>query len=179
MSGITRGKALLAALGAAGLLLYAVVVDLGVNAGRIHYGVSVDGVAVGGMTKDKAERVLKRAARGLRTKELTFHRRGAVFHLEAKDVGWRPHPSRSAAAAMGVGRSGGIVSAAESRLEAWTGFKLPWSGKPKSARVARLVDEWSAKAARRGLAVDRGRLRFQLRRAIRRMPKDRYRIPLE
>lgn len=179
MSGITRGKVILAALGAAGLLLYAVVVDLGVNAGRIHFGVSVDGVAVGGMTQDKAERVLKRAARGLRTKELTFHREGAVFHMEARDVGWRPHPSQSAEAAMDVGRGGGFWAAARARLEAWTGFKLPWSGKPKKARVSRLVDEWSTKAATRGLTVDRARLRFQVRRAVRRMAKDRYRIPIE
>ena len=178
MTGITRAKMLLGAFAVVGFVLYGVIVDLGVNAGRIHYGVQVDGVAVGGMTQDKAERVLQRAARGLRTKRLTFHRRGTVFHLEPKEVGWRPHPGASAAAAMEVGRSGGPLAAAGARLKAWSGIKLPWSGKPDHRKVTRLIDDWSRKAAARGLTVDRGRLRFQIRRAVRRMGKERYRIPL-
>ena len=179
VSGITRGKLLLAALGAIGLLLYAVIVDLGVNAGRIHYGVSVDGVAVGGMTPDKAERVLSRAARGLRSRELTWHRHGTVFHMEAKEVGWRPLPGESAAAAMGVGRRGGVLVAAWARCRAWRGVELPWKGKPQPGKLSRLVDKWAAQAAARGLTVDRNRLRQRIRRAVRHTAKVRYRIPLE
>ena len=179
MRGISRGKALVAALAATGVVLYALVVDLGVNAGLIHYGVSVDGVPVGGMTQDEAERALKQAARGLRSRRLTWHRHGVVFHMEPRDVGWHPRVSDSALAAMGVGRRGGLVSAAGRRLTAWSGLDLPWKGKPKSHRLTRLIDRWAAAAAAQGLTVDQAQLRHRIRRAVRHTAKERYRIPID
>ncbi len=160
------------------LLAYAIIVDYGVNAGRIHYGISIGGFDVGGMTQPDAVDFLTARALGLREKRLTFHREGVVFHLEPKQIGWRPHPDASAILALAYGRSGGPLQSFTDRLRAWTGLKLSWAGKPRSASVTKVIAQWSARAARKGLTIDRDRLRFTIRRAVRRLAKDRYRIPL-
>ena len=85
-----------AALALAGLAAYAVIVDLGVNAGRIHHGVSVDGVDVGGLSEVEAVQVLAARADELRAGpgvEFALEGRTFSYRVRAADVGCAPSPS--------------------------------------------------------------------------------------
>ncbi|MCA1704987.1 MAG: hypothetical protein LC808_17680, partial [Actinobacteria bacterium] len=60
---MTKPVALLLLL--VGLLLYLLLVDLGVNAGRVHYGVTVGGYDVGGHTYPETFELLRERGKEL------------------------------------------------------------------------------------------------------------------
>lgn len=169
----------LIALGAvAGAFLYLLIVDLGVNAGRIHYGVSVSGFDLGGMTSQEAVRALNRRRTLLRREEICF--KGPSFNSCAQParLGWSPDPSKTAEEALRVGREGATLRALADRARAWLGgVKVQWDTGPRASRVTRLVDDWEQELG--NVAVDRERLRFRIKRAILTYPRRLFRIPVD
>ncbi|HEX2050689.1 MAG TPA: hypothetical protein VHJ34_08670 [Actinomycetota bacterium] len=174
-------RAAFAALAVAGLVAYAVIVDLGVNAGRVHRGVSVDGVDVGGLSEVEAARLLATRAERIRSGpgvEFALEGRTFTYRIRAADVGWTPAPTETAAAAMAVGRSGGLVRALWDRARATVGgIELTW-GATDGRLVTGVLDELAAALDARGVTLDRGRMRYKIRRAFVTGSTRTWRIPV-
>ena len=167
-------------LGVVAFVLYLVIVDVGISAGRIHHGVAVDGIELGGLTAAEAEGRLRRRARELKEVPVELVGHGLDRSLRPADVGWRPRPGRVVRSAMRVGRGGGVPGALWDRLRAWVGgVPLSWAGRPEPGEMAAYVKEVDRDAAELGLDVDRAGLRLQLRTSFSRWPRARVMIPLK
>lgn len=165
----------------AGLLVYLTIIDLGVSAGRIHHGVSVQGIDVGGLTETEAASVLRRSGRERRGIRVYFGRAGLRrLSFTPKEIGWWPHAEATAAAAMQVGREGSPLEAVFERVRGWLGgVAIGWIGSPRVGKVDRVLDRWEAIAHKHGLDINRGFLRYKIRRAVTfHPPQSLFRIPL-
>jgi hypothetical protein len=166
-------------LGAAGIALYLVVVDLGVSAGRIHHGVEISGVDLGGLTESEAAVLLTAHAEKMRLAPVVFFGPGIRESLTPRDVRWKPQPENTARAAMGIGRDGAPFGALADRVQGWLrGITLDWVGHAAPRKVTRFIDEIEARLAEEGLSVDRARFRFKIKRALRSWPRQALRIPV-
>jgi hypothetical protein len=164
-----------------GLLAYALVVELGVNAGRIHIGVSVRGTDLGGLTVDEAQGRLEEFAARSSLEKVTFGAAGldrVVF--SPADLNWRPKPGATAEQAAAVGRSGGLLGALRQRVHAYFGgVDLKWAGGPKGAKVSKLIDAIEERARAEGLELRRAKLRGKIKRVLQSWPRQGwYRIPI-
>ena len=174
-----RSKVLLGlgiALACAG---YLVIVDLGVNAGRIHYGVSVEQVDVGGLTVPQA--VERLAERGdLLKHALVFSAPGVSCPLLPKAVGWGPQPADTAKIALDVGRAHAPFGALVDRVDAWVGgVHVGWAGAVKPRKLDVFLDECENRAAGQGFELDREELAARAERAIVTWPRPiSFRLPL-
>lgn len=163
------------------ILVYLVIVDLGVHAGRIHRGVTVDGVAVGGLTQAEAQRLLTDHGMRLRRTPIVFTTEGYDCRLIPGRVGWRPNPALTARRAMAVGRSGRLATSIRDRLRSWFGgdLSVPWGGAP-SDEVEGFVEECAERGAAYGVQVDRDRLAREMERLMSTWPRDQlHELPLE
>ena len=174
-------KLLLATGVAAGIVAYVVIVDLGVNAGRIHYGVSVEGVYVGGLTVPEAVDRLTERGKEIKGATVTFSVPGVNCYFLPRDVGWGPQPADTAKRAIEVGRAHAPFGALLDRIDAWLGgIQIGWAGAVKPPKVDRFLDECADNAMGQGLVVDRDRLRTAVARAIVTWPRPvSFRLPLE
>ena len=171
----------LAAVSLVGVLVYVPIVDLGVSAGRIHHGVSIAGVDVGGLTEREAEARLRRRVELLNSRPVFFFGpdRSLRYWLDPHDVAWRPQVERSVAEAMRIGREGGLAGAVFDRWRAWMGgVRLRWAGKTGSSKVRAFVDRVEAGARRVGLEVGRAKLRRKIKRGINTWPRAPLRLPV-
>lgn len=163
------------------LLGYLVVVDLGVNAGRIHYGVSVDHVYVGGLTAPEA--VARLAERGelLKNTVVAFSVPGVNCYFVPGDLGWGPQPADTTKIALDVGRADAPFGALVDRVRAWAGgVEVGWAGAPNAKKVGRFLNDCEKRAEGQGLTLNRGQLRYRVRRAIVTWPRPiSFRLPLE
>lgn len=158
---------------------FLVIVDLGVNAGRIHYGVSVEKVDVGGLTAPQAVRRL--AERGdLLKGTIVFSAPGVSCPLSPKAVGWGPQPADTAKLALDVGRAHAPFGALADRVEAWIGgVSVRWAGAVKPQKLDVFLDECEARATGQGFELDRGELADRAERAIVTWPRPiSFRLPL-
>ncbi len=173
-------KALFALLVILGLSAYLVVVDLGINAGRIHYGVSVGDVDVGGLTVDEAARTLDERAQELADEPAYFEVGGLTKILIPENVGWHPRSFTNARDAFEVGRAGGPFTALKDRIDAWTeGVKIPWRSGQDHKEVGLLIDRWEEEAAELGYDIRRRALRRRISRAAVTWPRRTFGIPLQ
>lgn len=174
-----RARILLAVAGVLALGAYLVVVELGMSAGRIHHGVEVAGLDVGGLTFAEAEDYLAREGRKLEQQPIVFIANGFDCRDIPGRLGWGPQPYDTAAAALEVGR-GDLFSAVRERVEAWFGgVRIGWAGKPDPRRVGRFLNYCEDNAAAAGAQIDRPKLRYRLRRAIETWPRrELFKIPL-
>ena len=175
-------KIALGACALVGLLTYAAVVELGINAGRIHIGVSVRGADLGGLTVAEARGRLEELAQRSGADEIVFRAAGLDRLVFAPfDLGWKPAPGLTAERAAAVGRSGGLIEAVQQRLRAYFGgVDLKWAGGPKGAKVSRLIDAVEEQARGKGLELRRAQLRGKIKRVLQTWPRqDWYRIPIE
>lgn len=194
---ITRlSKTVLISAGVLALLSWLVIVELGVNAGKIHYGVALrKDFSMGGMTRSEAFGALKERADDMLYEPVVLGAEGIgpinVYPREPVDVdadkevravGWNPRYTRTLDALMAVGRNDGPISSLSDRFVAYFGgVEVPWQGAPLVGKVTKLViDPIEELAEKQGLTVDRGELRAKLRRALNEWPRRPfYRIPIE
>jgi hypothetical protein len=164
---------------AGALLAYVAIAEAGINAGRIHYGVTVRDVEIGGMTFAEAEEVLREQGEKLRSTPICFRREAFLACARPEDLGWFPGVRQTLDEAMAIGRTGGILGAARERARAWTGgVRIRWAGTPRPHRVTQLIDEWEVELAGLGYTLDRGHLRFKIRQAIMTYPRRTLRVPV-
>ena len=168
--------ALLVILGVVG---YAILAEVAFSAGRIHPGVEVGGVDVGGLTPEEATERLDERGEQLRVEPVEFAAGELVCRFYPYDVGWQPQPARTAQAAREVGRAHAPFGALVDRARAWLdGVRVPWAGIPKRRKVGDVMDVCEARAAELGLTIDRRRFRSKIRRALTRWDRKVFRIPL-
>lgn len=174
-----RAKILLALLTLTGVAVYLVVVDYGVNAGRIHRGVSVHDVDLGGRTKEEAFAILSRYGADLESAPVILTREGVSCNFIPTELGWQARPFETAIAAYRVGRGEALPAAMATRVKAWfEGVTVDWTGGPNPAAVSRLLDRCERDAAAVGHDVRRYRLRKKIRRAIVTWPRRPFNIPI-
>ena len=163
------------------IVVFLVIVDLGVNAGRIHYGVSVEKIDVGGLTAPQAVERLREHGLRLKSTAITFSAPGASCSFVPGELGWGPQPADTTKLALAVGRDGVPFRAVSDRVRAWLGgVKVGWAGAPDHEEVTELIDECEKSASGQGLVIDRGQLRYRVRRAIVTWPRPvSFRFPLE
>ncbi|MDQ3955065.1 MAG: hypothetical protein M3285_05910 [Actinomycetota bacterium] len=185
-----KAKLVITAVMLGAILLYLVIVDLGVSAGRIHHGVEIrGGLEVGGMTRSEASDRLKNRVKLMLNDEIVLGGEGLSVHFfprrppgapeDALAAGWRPRRKETIEAAFEVGRTDGPFAALADRVDAWFGgLKISWQGAPKALRVNEILCAVERRAQKRGLALDRTALRLKIRQLLNTWPrKPFYRIP--
>jgi hypothetical protein len=163
-----------------GVLVYLPIIDLGVSAGRIHHGVSVAGVDVGGLTEEEAVDRLRRRIELLRSEPVVFFGpEGLSVQLHPATIGWYPFVARSARAAMRIGRDGAPLGALHDRWRGWFGgVKLRWVSRPNSKTVREFVDRVERQVNKAGYELDRPKLRRKVKRGINTWPRRQLRVPV-
>ena len=174
------------------LFAYLVIVDLGVNAGRIHYGVEIRGdLDVGGMTPSEADEVLAERAEEMLYEPIVLGGQGISYRFyprkpefggeNLRAAAWAPGRPATIQAALDVGRDHAPFGALADRFSAWIGgVKIGWKGHAQAYRVDRILDDVEAAGEKEGLTLDRTALRLKIRRVLNTWPRrDFYRIPFE
>ena len=174
-------RVMLGVLVLVGLLAYAIVVDLGANAGKVHHGVSVEGFRVSGLTESDAFGRLEARAEELETTGVVFQTGPLSFRFVPSDLNWDFKVDETTDRAMGVGRTGGPFGAVWDRARAWiSGVEVEWAGSffPRS-RLAGSFNALEERATLFGYVIDRDALRREIRSAIKDLPRrSSYEIPL-
>jgi hypothetical protein len=187
-----KARIALGVLALVAVAAYAVVVDLGMNAGRVHRGVNVAGFDVGGLTEIEAFDALRERQELLAETPVVFIANG--FDCRAlpadpegeddpsvPDLGWSPQPFNTARDAMEIGR-GGVFSGLTERIDAWLGgYRIGWAGTVDAKKVGRFLEYCEENAAVVNATIDRPKLRFRIRRQIVTYPRSPvdFKVPLE
>ena len=159
---------------------YVVIVDLGINAGRIHRGVKVADFNVGGLTPGEAEEALKVRADQLKFALIDFQRDDLVCRFTPLEVGWDPRPDDTAEAAREIGRDDNLWRSLTERARAWIfGDKIYWRASIDQRKLNRTINLCERRALAEDIAIDREKLRRKIRRAIVQWPRRPYRVPLQ
>lgn len=139
---ITLVSVVVVALAAAGA--YAVA-----SLGRVHPGVRIAGVALGGLTPAQAVSKLEREL-GERISEPVVVTHGASrFVISADDIGLGVDAEAMVAEAMRAGRSGSVPEMASARIRAFIGrLELPARLTVDESRLASVLDRIAAKSDR-------------------------------
>jgi hypothetical protein len=162
------------------VVVYLVVVDFGISAGRIHHGVTVNGVELGGLTRAEALVRLRPRALDLSYAPVSLIGHGLDRSLRPTEVVWRPLPGRTAAAALAVGRTGGPLDALWDRFRSWfVPVEVDWIGRPNADAMVKFVSQVDRDAGERDLVVDRALLRRRLKQALATWPRRPVLIPLK
>jgi hypothetical protein len=164
-----------------GALLFLVIADYGINAGRIHYGVSIGDVDVGGMTEAEAMDVLEERGDMLEDKAVVFTAEGMDCSFDPRDFKWDPLAADNADAARRVGFGDFPFGAIEERLRAWLqGVELEWDTKARSFwKVTEHIDYCEEQAEAIGEELKRKILRRRMLIAIVTWPRRNFVVPLE
>ena len=176
----SRAKVFIALSLVVGALVWVVLLDFGVNAGRVHYGVHVDDLDLGGLTLEQAQDMLQKRGEEMRFRPVELSAEGVNCSFIPDDLGWGPKPKSTAERARDVGFDGGITAALTDRLQAWlSGVEVPWAGEPKYWKVTPHIDYCEKQANAIGLEIDRPELRNVIREAIVTWPREIVQVPVE
>ncbi|MGH2702127.1 MAG: hypothetical protein ACRDJ2_10190 [Actinomycetota bacterium] len=180
MSGVPRSTTLLLVVGTLfGSIILLLVVEFGISAGQVHRGVTVAGYDVSGLSFTELQATLEERGAKLRQHPACFSGDGVSLCVSPADLGWRPEPGATAERAYEVGRTDFPFGALAERAAAWMeGVNVKWEGSPKVRKVDKLLNEWEELFSDRGLELERGLMRYKLRRAIITYPRETFRIPL-
>lgn len=162
------------------LLVYAVIVDLGMHAGRVHRGVAVAGFDIGGLTELEAFEALEERQALLEEQAVIFIANGFDCRATPGDLGWNPQPFNTARDAMEIGRNG-VFAGLRERFDGWFGgVKVGWAGTVDPDEVDEFLDYCERNATIVNARVDRPKLRFRIRRAIVTYPRGAldFKVPL-
>jgi hypothetical protein len=175
-------KALFALAALFGLFVFGIIVDLGVNAGVVHRGVTVSGLGVGGLTLDETQSALNDHRSRMRRSEVCFTAPEFEDCLLPEAFGWFPDAGEiesTAESAYEVGRSGGPLVAMGDRFRAWSGdVNLSWPPTARPSRVTQVIDEWERELAESDLVIDRPRTRARIKDALETWPRRSVPLPL-
>lgn len=184
---VTSRPTALAAAAVAAVLVLGVAADAVASAGRIHPGVRVDGVPVGGMTIEEATGAIARGASDVLGREVVLEAGDEQWKITAQEVGGSVDATALAEAAYRIGRSANVVQSFKERLYAWFGAeRIPLRVRLDDAALDGLLDAMDASvgnpatdasveilgtevrlvSAKDGLGVDRVAAREAIARAL-------------
>ncbi|MHB1341171.1 MAG: VanW family protein, partial [Coriobacteriia bacterium] len=103
------------------LVALAVIVDVVASAGRIHPGVHVGDIAVGGMTKAEAVSAIETQAQPLIGQPVTVRSGGEEWTLATDQIAASVNATALAGKAYAVGRDDDLSAAVGGRISAWFG----------------------------------------------------------
>lgn len=182
MRGLSRtAKVSLAGIIGVCVLLFAIILDFGINAGVVHRGVTINGLDVGGLTLEETQSALQDHRGRMRQAEVCFSGPDFEDCLLPEDFGWKPSEERIrtvALEAFDVGRTGGPLTALRARLRAWSGdikLSLPHSAKPWM--VTNVIDEWEQELLESDFRLDRPRTRARIKDALAAWPRRTLQLP--
>lgn len=134
------------ALVAAGVVLVlAVGIDLAASAGRIHPGVTVGGVKVGGMPPARAVAAMQASLPEKSKAPVVVKYQGKAWSVAPEDLGLTFDYNALAASAMAVGRTAGFFGDIGQRAGAWFGAaKLPARATAEPAKLNVILAEISS-----------------------------------
>lgn len=112
------GWPLYIAVGMAIVILFAAVFEMATTTGRVHPGVTVAGVDIGGMIPEKASAVLAEELPARAADAVTVSYGSETWTIEPEEIGLTFDFKAAVTDAMDVGRKGGIVSALSGRFSA-------------------------------------------------------------
>ncbi len=119
-----RAKKIIAVIGGAALVvLLASAFDAITAWGKVHPGVLVEGVDIGGMSKSDARELLERTIGDRLNKPIIFTYKSKVWKVSTKKIGLKVNYERTVDEAYSVGRKGGIFESIGERAAAWLGAK--------------------------------------------------------
>jgi len=118
----TRTAWVVAAL-VVGALLLSTTFELVSSYGRIHPGITVSGIDVGGMAPAKAAATLQTQLPQKAAKPVTVVYSDQEWQVSAEQIGLSFDYQALAANAMAVGREGGVFAIVADRADAWMGGK--------------------------------------------------------
>lgn len=141
----TRWWGTAAAICFAVLIVLAIAVDAFASAGRIHPGVKVAGVSVGGMKQQTAEGFIAAQLTSKTSEPVTVSYKGHTWTVNASDLGLTFDYPALAKQAMEVGRTGGPFGVVGGRVGAWFG-KVDLSATPSAdpAKAKVVLDKVAA-----------------------------------
>lgn len=126
------------------LLVLTVVVDAAASVGRVHPGVRVGDVAVGGLTSDAAKAKLQRELPARVAQPVVLSYGSQSWTVRAEDLGVTFDYEKAVAGAMEVGRTGRLASRIGQRAKAWFGRQrlsaAPVADEAKSAAFIGGID---------------------------------------
>ncbi len=176
----TRAKIGLAFATIVAAAVYLVIVDYGVNAGRIHHGVNVAGIDLGGLTQEEAVEVLEEHEARLERAPVLVTRQGVTCHFEPHELAWDGRPFVTSVAAYRIGRGDSWFAALGTRFKAWvTGVRISWLDQLDRKALSRLLDDCERIASPLGYDVRRYELRQRIRDAIVTWPRYPVTVPIE
>jgi len=114
-----RRRAALVAAAVAGVLVLLLAADAVAMAGKVHHGVSVAGIELGGRPASAAEAVLRTELPKVASEPVTVVHGDQTWLVSAAEVGLSFDYETMAADAMAVGRDGGFFSALAERVTTW------------------------------------------------------------
>ncbi len=173
-----RSRLTLILIAIVGFAMFAVILDVGIYAGKIHAGVRVQDLDLGGLTEEEAVDVLAARAEALASEEIVFTIEGTHCVFLPTQAGWRALPRETAAAAYRVGRDW-FIQALRDRVGALTsGIRVPWETKRSGARTRALVDDCAEQVEPFGYELRRVKMRYKIWRAITAWPRRIFRVPI-
>ena len=109
------------------VIAVAAIAEVAASAGRVHPGVTVAGVDVGGLSQATARlRIERELSARMKASPVVFTLGDHSWKATPDEVGASVDSSALATAAMSVGRDGGAFAVLGDRFRAWTGsFDLP------------------------------------------------------
>jgi hypothetical protein len=164
-----------------GFVLFLVLADFGINAGRIHYGVSIGDLDVGGMTEAEAIDALQERSEELALAPVVFSAENVRCDFIPEDYNWDPLPSENAETARRVGFRDPPFGALSERVRAWLdGVELEWDTKVRHFwKLTELIDDCEEQAEAVGETIKPKILRRRMLIAIVTWPRRIFKIPLE
>jgi hypothetical protein len=161
------------------MLAYAALVEVAINAGKVHHGVSVQGFDIGGLSRADAEAALSERGEEMQHEPMLFVAEGFDCRFSPAMVGWGPQEFQTSDLAMQVGRGEGLLDALGERWTAWTsGIEVAWTDRPNAVRMGRELARCDRTARGLGYEIDLPRLRFLVKRTITTWPREPVEIPV-
>lgn len=112
-----------------------------VTAGRVHPGVTVSGIAVGGMTPGNARAALRTALPAQAAKPVIVRHVEQTWEVAAQDVGLSFDYDQQVQSAMTVGRADSLLGNVGDRLVAWTrGVDVAATPTFQTAKLTKVLD---------------------------------------
>ena len=177
VSATTRVLLVVAAI--LGVLAFIGIVEFGISAGRVHHGVTVDGLDVGGLTLNEVQDTLVNRALQIRDEPACLEHDVVLLCVDPLEVGWWPEPRETGREAYDVGRTDGLLVALGDRATAWTtGVDVPWKRGPNNDKVGTVLDQWESIFEGRGLQLRRFAARSAIREALETWPREIGTIPV-
>ena len=130
------GSALLA------LVLVGVMADLALSAGKVHPGITVAGVAIGGMNREAAAATLEKRLPAKANAPVTIVYRDKSWTVNPADLSVTFAYADLVDSAMAIGRNESFGTSALQRMAAWTGkAHLPAPVVADQSKLAALLDK--------------------------------------